>query len=238
MIQVEGLPRKAARTSEMLKSKTMYLKCRPVRRHFLFMHVCTMAYKPNDFYARKAKSENFVARSVYKLEEIDKKYRILKKGHQVFDLGAAPGSWSQYASSVIGESGKILGVDLKPVSVSLSNAVFLTGDIQETDLKTIIAAYGFKEKFDVVISDMAPSTSSNRFTDQARSFDLCQTALLTAVRFLKKGGAFICKIFDGPDARIFGNEMKAHFRQVHAYRPKSTQKSSKEFFYIGTGFLA
>lgn len=195
-----------------------------------------MAYKPNDFYARKAKSENFAARSVYKLEEIDNKFRILRKGQQVLDLGAAPGSWSQYTSSAIGESGKILGIDLKTVSIRLKNAIFLSGDIQEFDIRPLISSYGFKEKFDVVISDMAPSTSSNHFTDQARSYDLCITALQTAIRFLKTGGSFICKIFDGPDAKAFGEEMKLHFRQVHSFRPKSTQKSSKEFFYIGIGF--
>lgn len=197
-----------------------------------------MAYKPNDFYARKAKSENFAARSVYKLEEIDKKYRILKKGQQILDLGAAPGSWSQYASSVIGETGKILGIDLKPVSVRLKNAFFISGDIQELDIRPYMTTHGLKEKFDVVISDMAPSTSSNRFTDQARSYDLCITALQTTIRFLNPGGSFICKIFDGPDAKAFGDEIKLHFRQVFSFRPNSTQKSSKEFFYVGIGFTS
>lgn len=194
-----------------------------------------MAYKPNDFYARKAKSENFAARSVYKLEEIDKKYRIFKKGQQILDLGAAPGSWSQYASTAIGESGKILGIDLKPVAIKLSNAVFITSNIQEFDIQLLVTAHGFKEKFDVVISDMAPSTSSNRFTDQARSYDLSITALQTAIRVLKTGGSFICKIFDGPDAKSFGDELKTYFKLVHSFKPKSTQKSSKEFFFIGLG---
>lgn len=195
-----------------------------------------MAYKPNDFYARKAKSENFAARSVYKLGEIDKKYRIFSKGQQVLDLGASPGSWSQYASSVIGDTGKIIGIDLKPVTVKLSNAVFIEGDIRQFDFKPLITAHGFKEKFDAVISDMAPSTSSSRFTDQARSYDLCAAALETAVKFLNAGGSFVCKIFDGPDAKSFGEELKKHFRQVNTFRPKSTQKSSKEFFYIALGF--
>lgn len=195
-----------------------------------------MAYKPNDFYARKAKSENFAARSVYKLEEIDRKYKILRKGQQVLDLGAAPGSWSQFASSVIADTGKILGIDLKPVTIRLNNAIFIEGDIQEFDIQPLIISHGFKGKFDVVISDMAPSTSSNRFTDQARSYDLCVTALQTAIRFLNAGGSFVCKIFDGPDAKSFGDELKNHFKQVYSFRPKSTQKSSKEFFYIGLGF--
>lgn len=206
------------------------------RKAAFFMQVCSMAYDPNDFYARKAKKENFAARSVYKLQEIDKKFSIFRKGQQILDLGAAPGSWSQYASAAIGHSGRILGIDLNPVPVKLDNAVFLTGNIQEMDLQPLLQIHGFKEKFDAVISDMAPSTSSNRFTDQARSYDLCVTALQNAKRFLRKNGTFVCKIFDGPDALHFGNELKSCFTQVRTFRPKSTRKSSKEYFYIATGF--
>ena len=127
-----------------------------------------MTYKPNDHFAKKAKKENYVARSVYKLMEIDKKYRILKPGDQVLDLGASPGSWSQYTSEVIGDNGKLLGVDLKKVFLSMPNSVFMKGDITTLNMETLATEHGFTRPFDVIISDMAPDTSSSRFTDQMR----------------------------------------------------------------------
>ncbi|MCC7513708.1 MAG: RlmE family RNA methyltransferase, partial [Bacteroidia bacterium] len=144
-----------------------------------------MGYKPNDYYAQKARKENFAARSIYKLEEIDKKYRLFKNGYKVLDLGASPGSWMQYASAKVGETGKVFGIDLKPVEVKLKNVFTVQGDINEFDLKQLFDKYNFNSHFDIVMSDMAPNTSSNRFTDQARSFDLSMMALQTAHRFLK-----------------------------------------------------
>ncbi len=196
-----------------------------------------MAYKPNDHYAKKAKKEQYVARSVYKLMEIDKKYRVLRSGDHVVDLGASPGSWSQYASEVIGDKGKLLGVDLKKVFLSLPNAVFLKGDILNLELGPLLDQHGFTKLFDVVISDMAPDTSSSRFTDQMRSLELCEMALVTAQKLLRPGGNFVCKIFDSGDAMGFRDELKKNFRSVQLLRPKSVQQSSKEFFMIGMGFL-
>ena len=195
-----------------------------------------MAYKPNDHYAKKAKKEQYVARSVYKLMEIDKKYRILKPGYQVLDLGASPGSWSQYASERIGEKGKLLGVDLKKVFLSLPNAVFMKGDIMTLDFGPALELHGFTEPFDVIISDMAPDTTSSRFTDQMRSLELCEMALETAHRLLKHGGDFVCKIFDSGDAMGLRDALKKHFKTVQLLRPKSVQQSSKEFFMIGMGY--
>lgn len=196
-----------------------------------------MTYKPNDHYAKKAKKEQYVARSVYKLMEIDQKYRVLKPGNQVLDLGASPGSWSQYASQKIGDNGKLLGVDLKKVFLSLPNAVFIKGDINVLDFGPVLEQHGFSEPFDVIISDMAPDTTSSRFTDQMKSLELCEMALQTAHRMLKPGGNFVCKIFDSGDAMGFRDELKKNFKSVQLLRPKSVQNSSKEFFMIGMGFL-
>jgi len=196
-----------------------------------------MTYKPNDHYAKKAKKEQYVARSVYKLMEIDQKYRVIKPGSQVLDLGASPGSWSQYASQKIGDKGKLLGVDLKKVFLSLPNAVFIKGDINVLDFGPVLEQHGFSEPFDIIISDMAPDTTSSRFTDQMKSLELCEMALQTAHRLLKPGGNFVCKIFDSGDAMGFRDELKRNFKSVQLLRPKSVQNSSKEFFMIGMGFL-
>jgi 23S rRNA (uridine2552-2'-O)-methyltransferase len=197
-----------------------------------------MAYKTNDHYARKAKKENYAARSVYKLQEIDDKYKIIRKGDQVLDLGCSPGSWSQYASEKIGLQGKLLGIDLKKVFLSLPNAVFMKGDILTLEMGPVLEEKGFTKPFDVVISDMAPDTTNNRFTDQMRSLELCEMALATAVKFLKPGGNFVCKIFESNEGNEFRKSLKEYFKEVHIMRPKSVQKSSKEIFLIGKHFLS
>src|SRR5688572_12441453 len=196
-----------------------------------------MAYKPNDHFAKKAKKEQYVARSVYKLMEIDQKYRIIRQGDQVLDLGASPGSWSQFASQKIGDTGKLLGVDLKKVFLSMPNSVFIKGDILTLDFGPALEQHGFTHPFDVIISDMAPDTSSSRFTDQMKSLELCEMALQTAHRLLKPGGNFVCKIFDSGDAMGFRDELKKNFKSVQLLRPKSVQNSSKEFFMIGMGMI-
>jgi 23S rRNA (uridine2552-2'-O)-methyltransferase len=195
-----------------------------------------MSYKVNDHFAKKAKKEQYVARSVYKLQEIDNKFRILRKGDFVLDLGASPGSWSQFASKQVGDHGRVLGVDLKKVFLSLPNAVFVKADILSADMGPTMEEHGFLKPFDVVISDMAPDTTTNRFTDQMKSLELCEMALVTAHKYLKHGGHFVCKIFDSGDAMGFRDELKRNFKSVKLLRPKSVQQSSKEFFMIGLGF--
>jgi 23S rRNA (uridine2552-2'-O)-methyltransferase len=137
----------------------------------------SMSYNPKDHYFKKAKEQNFAARSVFKLEEIDQKFKILRPKQIVLDLGASPGSWSQYCSQKIGPDGRILGVDLKTVSVKLKNAVFIQADLRDLNIEQAFVQHGFSPPFDLVISDMAPNTTGIRMTDQARSFDLCCLAL-------------------------------------------------------------
>lgn len=193
-----------------------------------------MTYNPNDYYFKKAKSENFVARSVYKLQEIDQKYKIIRKNDRVLDLGAAPGSWSQYAAEKVGGNGLVVGIDLTPIDIRLPNAYFFQADMLASDWETDLCQYIEVRPFDVVISDMAPGTTGIRITDQARSYELCQTALIVAVRTLKVGGGFVCKFFDGPDFANFRAELQAVFTKVSILRPQSTRKESKELFFIGT----
>ena len=192
-----------------------------------------MAYNLKDYYFHKAKQENFAARSVFKLEEIDRRYRILRPGNKVLDLGAAPGSWSQYVSKVVGKTGRVLGIDLQPIKITLPNALFLVEDMRSADLEKIFADHGIAPPFDLVISDMAPRTSGVREQDQQRSLELCRLALETAERFLKPGGHFVCKFFHSNEFESLRLDLRKRFERVDSLRPKSTRKESKEIFLIG-----
>lgn len=192
-----------------------------------------MTYNPKDHYFRKAKENNFVARSIFKLEEIDQKYKIFKPKQTVLDLGASPGSWSQYASKKVGTEGRVLGVDLSPVTVKLPNAVFIQADLRDLNLEDIFVQHQFTPPFDLVISDMAPRTTGIKLTDQARSMELCELALSVAERFLKPQGHFVCKFFHSDDFGILRDKMKKIFNKVEVVKPDSTRKISKEIFLVG-----
>ena len=192
-----------------------------------------MTYNPRDRFFRKAKEEGFAARSVFKLEEIDKKYKIFKPGQIVLDLGASPGSWSQFSSQRVGPAGRVLGVDLSPVTVKLNNAVFIQADLRDLNLEEIFKEHGFQPPFDLVLSDMAPKTTGIRMTDQARSLELCELALDVARKFLKKDGHFVCKLFHSDDFGKLRDEIKKSFTKCEAVKPDSTRKISKEIFLVG-----
>jgi 23S rRNA (uridine2552-2'-O)-methyltransferase len=184
---------------------------------------------------KKAKQEGFAARSVYKLQELDQKFRILKPGQTVLDLGSAPGSWSQYAAQKVGASGRILGVDLSPVTVSLGNAVFIQADLRDLNLDEVFREHGFIEPFHVVMSDMAPKTTGIKSVDQARSLELCELALDVAKRFTRPGGTFVCKFFHSGDFGALRAQIKNEFAKVDALKPESTRAISKEIFLVGLG---
>lgn len=192
-----------------------------------------MSYNPRDHYFRKAKEGNFAARSVFKLEEIDQKLKLFSGAKSVLDLGASPGSWSQYAAKKVGPSGRVLGVDLSPVTVKLPNAIFIQADLRDLNLIDVFREHGFEGPFDLVLSDMAPKTTGIRVTDQARSMELCELALDVARRFLKKNGHFVCKLFHSDDFSKLRDEIKKDFERFEAVRPDSTRKISKEIFLVG-----
>ena len=197
-----------------------------------------MAYNPKDYYFKKAKEENYAARSVFKLQEIDQRFRILKPGFQVLDLGAAPGSWSQLSSEKVGLAGRVLGIDIQPIKLTLQNAVFITADMRQLDLAEVMAKNGIVPPFDVVLSDMAPKTTGIRITDQVRSVELCELALETAERFLKPGGSFVCKLFHSEEFEDFRALLKSKFKKLEIIRPKSTRKESKEIFFVAQQFIS
>ncbi len=191
-----------------------------------------MAYNPKDRFFHKAKAEGFAARSVYKLQEIDQKFKLFRSGQTVLDLGSSPGSWSQYASQKIG-GGRLLGVDLSPMTVSLPNAVFIQADLRDLELENVFREHGFNPPFDIVMSDMMAKTTGIKSADQARSLELCELALNVAQRFLKPGGSFVCKFFQSGEFGALRAEIKRQYERVEALKPESTRSISKEIFLVG-----
>jgi 23S rRNA (uridine2552-2'-O)-methyltransferase len=192
--------------------------------------------KRHDHYYNRAKKENYPARSVYKLQEIDKKFHVLKKGAKVFDLGAAPGSWSLWAAKKVGPQGFVLAVDLLETETAFpDNVAYFADDAFELSGASREAMQG-KAPFDLVMSDMAPKTTGIKFTDQARSLDLCEQALALAREVLAPGGNFVVKIFEGPDVKAFTDSLRPLFERVKTFKPKSSRDESKEIFIVGLGY--
>ena len=187
-------------------------------------------YRGADHLTAKAKKAGYPARSVYKLEEIDRRVRLLRPAMRVLDLGAAPGSWSLYVAQKIGRGGHLLAVDLKLLDVALPpQATFVMGDALtlENEALATFAPY------DLVLSDMAPSTTGNRMADQAKSFELFMRALAVAATLVRVGGAFVGKIFMGEDLPIARAELRKHFATERLIRPEGTRSVSYEIFVIG-----
>lgn len=189
-----------------------------------------------DHYFKRAKAENYPARSVYKLKELDAKFALLKNGMHVLDLGAAPGSWTLFAAQKIGPQGRVLALDIQDTPEAFpENVRFLVHDAF-ADSPELAALMEPLAPFDLVISDMAPKTTGVKFTDQARSLELCERARDVAARRLKPGGGFVAKIFEGPDAKGFQDSLKGLFEKVRVFKPKSSRAESKEIFIVGQGF--
>lgn len=191
----------------------------------------------SDHYARQAKKDDFPARSVYKLKEIQQKLQIIRPGDKVLDLGCAPGSWTKFAGELTGKQGLVVGIDLKTVSERFPVHVqIMTGDVialSEMDADDLSFAVG--KGFHAVLSDMAPSTTGRKDVDAARSYYLCQAALNIARKILEPGGSFVCKIFQGEDFSGFIGEVASDFERHKIFKPQSCRKESKEIYIIGMG---
>ncbi len=194
-----------------------------------------MGRRRQDAYGRRARREGFPARSVYKLEEIDRRVRMFRRGERVLDLGAAPGSWTLYAADKVGREGSVLALDLNPHGLDdlgatmPKNVDFRVADATTQTPETLGGM------FDVVISDMAPRTSGQRHRDQFLSFELYCSAVATAEKVLKPGGMFTGKIFQGAEfdeAREFTRKV---FEKVRVIRPKAVRDESYEVFLVGIG---
>lgn len=186
-----------------------------------------------DAYTREAKKSGFPARSVFKLQEIDQRLQLLRKGQRVLDLGCYPGSWLLYACERVGPSGLVTGVDAQALRQALPpNGRFIQGDALGESLREQLQG----QSFDVVLSDMAPWTSGHRDLDQTRSFELVMRALAIASELLRPSGSFVAKIFQGPEFEEARAALRRHFDKVRILRPKATRSESYETFLAGQGF--
>ena len=191
----------------------------------------------HDPYFKEAKIKGYRSRSALKLLDINKKFRILKKGQFALDIGAAPGSWSQVLSQFVYSkklSNTIIGIDIKEIK-PIENIIFIKKDIFEDNFINILEKY-FSKGIDLIISDVAPTTSGIKFQDYTASLELCNRTLNIALNILNKGGILILKIFQGKDIELFNKQVKKRFLNFNLYKPKSSRTESKEIFIIAKFF--
>ena len=182
-----------------------------------------------DIYVRKSKIEGYRSRAVYKLQEIEEKYNLIKNGMSVVDLGAAPGSWSEYISRKY-KNTRLVSIDLKEME-PIENTFQIKGDFtDETNQKKILNH--FKEKIDLVVSDMAVNTTGNKNVDSLVTGELNMEAMHFSLKTLKKNGVFVSKIFMGSSFNEIVELAKKNFKEFHVYKPPSSRKESKESFII------
>jgi 23S rRNA (uridine2552-2'-O)-methyltransferase len=182
-----------------------------------------------DIYIRKSKTEGYRSRAVYKLIEIDEKFKILNNGISVIDLGAAPGSWLQYISKKIKNS-KIVSIDLRQIE-KIDNTFHIEGDFTNEKYQSQIRNL-FKSNVDVVLSDMAANTTGNKNLDSIYTGELCKEAMIFSKKILKQNGKFVSKVFMGSIFNEIISEAKSIFNEVKVFKPKSSKKDSKEIFII------
>ena len=189
--------------------------------------------KKDEFYTRKAKQEGYPARSVYKLKEIDEKYKIFKESDKVLDLGCAPGSWLKYIVEKVGDKGLVIGVDSVGLKIPLAiNIIFIQKSIFD-----LAAADIGSQKFQAVVSDLSPSTTGIKLADEVRSLELCEKALELAIKFLQPNGNFVCKVFESDMLNVFFKQVKENFRLVKRFRPMAVLRTSREIYIIGKNFI-
>ena len=182
-----------------------------------------------DIYVRQSKVDGYRSRAVYKLIEINQKFKILKNGISLIDLGSAPGSWSQYLSKNI-KNGKILSIDIKKID-PIDNVFQVKGDFTQISNQELIKNH-FNSKIDVVLSDMAENTTGNKNVDDISAGELCKKAMFFAKEILNKNGIFVSKIFMGSSFKEIISESKSIFKETRVYKPMSSKKDSKESFII------
>jgi 23S rRNA (uridine2552-2'-O)-methyltransferase len=194
-----------------------------------------MTERRNDPYSKAAKKMDYRSRASFKLIQIDDKFKLLKRGAVVADLGAAPGGWLQVAAERVGPKGKVVGVDLQPIE-PLEGVETVQGDMRkEETVMDMLEALGGKA--DVVLSDMSPNISGSYSMDHARSVDLCEHALEFAEKVLRPGGALVMKIFEGDMMQDFMKLVKARFKEIKLYGPDASRASSSEIYIIARDFI-
>ena len=182
-----------------------------------------------DTYVKQSKIDGYRARSAYKLKEIDEKFKIFKGGMTVIDIGAAPGSWSQYVSKIV-KSGKLISIDLKEMDL-IEKTIQIKGDFTDHEVQNEIKNHT-KDKVDAVISDMAVNTTGIKNIDSIQTGELCKEAMIFSKKIILRDGYFISKIFMGGTFNEIVAEGKKYFKEVKVFKPKSSRKDSKESFII------
>lgn len=190
------------------------------------------AYKKADFWSKKAFARGYPARSVWKLEELDKKFSLFKGADAVLDLGAAPGSWTMYALERCGKGGRVVSVDLVPLaeSVGSEKLAFIQGDMASSEVRQAVGKLG---PYSLVICDAAPATTGSRTVDVAQSEALAEAALLYAEEMLKEGGSFAAKVFQGGGERALMQKVRGLFSLAKAFKPEASRASSFELYVVG-----
>lgn len=190
------------------------------------------SYEKPDYWSKKAFSEGYPARSVYKLKELDEKFGLLKKNYSVLDLGAAPGSWTVFALRTLNGTGHLTSIDLKPLAKDVvgSNLTFIQGDLYDEAVRAQARDLG---PYDSVICDAAPPTTGNRTVDTARSTGLVELAIFYAQTMLKPGGNFVVKIFQGGDQQQLLKSMRQIFTTARGFKPEACRTESFETYLVG-----
>jgi 23S rRNA (uridine2552-2'-O)-methyltransferase len=193
--------------------------------------------RTEDHYSRRARQQGFAARSVFKLQEMQERFRLIWPGARILDLGAAPGSWSQYCLQVLAGRGLVVGVDLNEPSFHRSPGPgaefrFLRGDLFAPEVEARLAEWG---PYDLVLSDAAPHTSGNRLVDSQASLELAGRALELALRLLKSGGGTAIKVFQGGQEGELLERLRASFARARAFKPEASRSESRELYFLGLG---
>lgn len=190
-----------------------------------------LARQHKDPYVKQAQQSHYRSRAVYKLMEMDDKNHLFKKGQTIIDLGAAPGSWSQYVSEKIGSTGQLIAIDILPME-AIKNTLLIEGDFTEHSVYARCLQVMGSHQADLVISDMSPNLSGIRITDQARSLSLAELSFDLAKTVLKKGGNMLVKVFEGEGVDKYCHNLKKHFKKVIIRKPRASRDDSREFYVL------
>ena len=194
-----------------------------------------LARQQKDLYVKQAQQSHYRSRAVYKLIEIDERDHLFKQGQVVIDLGAAPGSWSQYVSEKIGHEGRLLAIDILPME-PIEHTLFIEGDFTEQSVYEECLQAMNNARADLVISDMAPNLSGIRVADQARALHLAELSFDLAKSVLKAGGDMLVKVFEGEGTDSYRHDLNEHFGKIIVRKPKASRDDSREFYVLAKTF--
>jgi 23S rRNA (uridine2552-2'-O)-methyltransferase len=189
----------------------------------------------SDPFVKQAQKDGYRSRSAYKLIELNEKDKLIRPGMRIMDLGSAPGGWSQVAGRLVGAKGRVLATDILPMD-ALTNVDFIQGDFTEDAVVQQVFDWLAGEKFDLIVSDIAPNISGIASADQARSIYFLELALDTVCKALKPGAGFVAKMFQGSGSDEYLKELRAHFSKVSIRKPAASRKESREVYLVAKGF--